>query len=51
MTILLVMNYSTLLDDTYEIESLALIVEMIKHGEKDDMTPRNLGGDGGLYFD
>ena len=24
---------------------------MIKHGEKVDMTPRNLVGDGGLYVD
>ena len=24
---------------------------MIKHGTTVDMTPRNLGGDGGLYFD
>ena len=51
MIVLLVMNYSTLLDDPNETESLAVPFEMMKHGAKVDMKPRNLNGDRGLYVD
>ena len=51
LPILFVMNCVTLLDDTDEIESLDLPFDTMKHGETVDMTPRNLGGDGGLYVD
>ena len=51
MPVLLVMNYSALLDDPDEIESLAVYFEMMKHGTTVDMTPRNLSVDRGLYID
>ena len=49
--ILIVMNYSALLDYLDETESLAVPFEMMKHGATVGMKPRNLGGDGGLYVD
>ena len=49
MYVLFVMNYANLLHDTDETEFLAVHFEMMKHGISVDMTPRNLGGDGGLY--
>ena len=45
------MNYSTLLDDPHETESLAVPFKMVKHGATVDMKTRNLGGDGSLYID
>ena len=51
MPVLFVNNCATLLDDTYETEYLASPFEMMKYGETVDMTPRNLGGDRGLYVD
>ena len=45
------MNHDNLLDDTTETESIAVPFDMMKNGATVDMTPRNLGGDGGLYFD
>ena len=47
----MVKNTATLLDDTDEIESVALLVGIMKHGATVDMTPRYLGGDGVLYVD
>ena len=44
-------NYDTFSGDTNDTYYLAVPFEMIKHGWKVDMTPRNLGDDGGLYFD
>ena len=49
--VLLMMNYVTLLDNPYKTESLAVPFEMMKYGKTVDMTPRNLGGNGGLYVD
>ena len=51
LPVLLVINYSTLLNDTYETEYLDIPFEMMKHGATFDMTPRNLVVDGGLYGD
>ena len=51
LPVLLVINYSTLFNDTYETEYLDIPFEMMKHGATFDMTPRNLGVDGGLYVD
>ena len=49
LPILFVTNYATLLDESYETESLAVLFEMMKHGATVGMAPSNLGGDGGLY--
>ena len=51
LTVLFVLNYSTLLENKNETESLAGPFDTKKHGETIDMTPRNLGGDEGLYVD
>ena len=51
LTVLLVMNYATLLDDPDETESLAVPFETTKHGATVDMKTRNIGGDEGLYID
>ena len=51
MTVLLVKNYDTFLDNPYETESLDVNFETIKHGTTVDITPRNLYGYGGLYVD
>ena len=51
MTVLRVNNYTKFLDHPYEIESLAFPLGMMKHGTIVYTTPRNLGGDGGLYVD
>ena len=48
---ILVMNYSTLLDDPDETEYLYVPFEMTKHGAAVDMTPMNLGCYGVLYVD
>ena len=51
LTILIMMNYATLLDDPGGAKSLAVSFKMMKHGAKYDMTYRNLDGDGVLYVD
>ena len=51
LPVLLVMNYTTLFYDTYETKYLAVHIEIMKHESTVDMTPSNLGGDGGLYVD
>ena len=48
LTVLLMMDYSTLLDDTDEKQSLAVTFEMMKNGEAFNMTASNMGGDEGL---
>ena len=48
MPVLLLMNHATLLYDPYGTEPLYVPFGMVKHGATVDMTPRNLGGDGGL---
>ena len=44
-------NYATLIEDEDEFESLVVPFEMMKHGIKVDMTPRNYGGKGGITVD
>ena len=51
LLILLVMNYTTLLDDPNDTESLSVTFEITKHREIIDIIPRNLGSDGYLYVD
>ena len=51
LPVLLMMNYSTLLDDTYETEYLSITFEMMKNGATVAMIPRNMVGAGGLYAD
>ena len=49
MNVLLVNNYSTLLDDLNETQPTVFPFQMITHGAAVDIKTNNLGGDGGLY--
>ena len=44
-------NYATLVADEAEFESLVVPFDMMKHGIKVDMTPRQYGGTGGITVD
>ena len=46
MSVLMVINYAILIEDPAEHKSLVVPFEMMRHGIKYDLTPRNLGGKG-----
>ena len=48
-SVLIVINYATMLDDSDETESLAVSFDIMKYGSAVDMKPSNLCGYGGLY--
>eukprot|EP00957_Ditylum_brightwellii_P171080 13023955-Ditylum_brightwellii.AAC.1 len=49
--VILILNHATLIEDPNEKESLMVPFELMRHGVKMDLTPRNLGGEGAMFVD
>jgi hypothetical protein len=49
--VLLLMNYTTMLNDDQEQESLCVPFQSMKHGILFDLTPTSFGGKGGMKVD